>query len=398
MSTPWGVDRPGDVVDKVLRRAEVARMARLLQTRLALASFKTRHGWENLDLDTIEPKFEMKLRRKRPGSSGETVSDSSSSVSDTQYPTGPLNSSSPITAPIFSDQVHRSSCSVGGHRKRPHPQSSFQHPGSTPGSRKRPRSATNAAPPARPPQASWKDLHRLPRSSPGYGHDFFDFPASHGPSLSFVSETSTLPDDPASLKLTLASDDDDQELPTQPFQPSASQLHSSPPRTPPPTRARSARLRRPETADDAEAAAGTGEEGADLLLYLATSPSPANPAMKARIFPPSTPPSRNPALPSSMMTTPSGGAFLAGYGGPNTPSQGFNFADFVNITPSPAQGAWANRTPATAKTPLAAREARRRLNFDALVPPTGSAGLSNLGGVGAKQTGLGMELGGELVS
>ena len=83
---------------------------------------------------------------------------------------------------------------------------------------------------------------------------------------------------------------------------------------------------------------------------------------------------------------------MAGF---NTPGQQFNFADFVNVTPSPAQGAFGSRTPGLAKTPLAAKEARRRLNFDPLVPPGGSP---NMGGTGRKDTGLGMELGGELVS
>jgi hypothetical protein len=71
----------------------------------------------------------------------------------------------------------------------------------------------------------------------------------------------------------------------------------------------------------------------------------------------------------------------------------------VNITPSPAQGAWGGRTPAAAKTPLAAREARRRLNFDTLAPPTASPNLGSAGGSSTvRGAGLGMELGGELVS
>ena len=93
-----------------------------------------------------------------------------------------------------------------------------------------------------------------------------------------------------------------------------------------------------------------------------------------------------------MMSTP-------GVGGFNTPGQQFNFADFVNVTPSPAQGAFlGSRTPGLPKTPLAAIEARRRLNFDSLVPPAGSPNLSNIGRGSTKENGLGMELGGELVS
>ena len=78
-----------------------------------------------------------------------------------------------------------------------------------------------------------------------------------------------------------------------------------------------------------------------------------------------------------MMTTP------GGY--PQTPQTGFNFADFVNITPSPAQGAFG----AVGRgTPIA--NARKRLNFDQLVPPSESPPT--------RGTGLGMELGGNLIS
>ncbi|TDZ18335.1 hypothetical protein Cob_v008753 [Colletotrichum orbiculare MAFF 240422] len=57
--------QPEEVADKVLKRAEVSKIARRLQNRLALAQFKTKHGWEDLTLDTIEPKYEEELRRKR---------------------------------------------------------------------------------------------------------------------------------------------------------------------------------------------------------------------------------------------------------------------------------------------------------------------------------------------
>lgn len=118
-------------------------------------------------------------------------------------------------------------------------------------------------------------------------------------------------------------------------------------------------------------------EGADLLLYLATSPSPAN-SRTLRSFAPVTPPAKHSQLPSSMLNTP-GNTF----GLFNTPGQNFNFADFVNVTPSPAQGAFGNVTPSLARTPLAAKEARRTLTFGS---PT----------MARKSAGLGMELGGEL--
>lgn len=60
---------------------------------------------------------------------------------------------------------------------------------------------------------------------------------------------------------------------------------------------------------------------------------------------------------------------------------------------SAAQGAFGNRTPGLPKTPLAAREARRRLNLDSLGATLSTPGRDAT----AKDTGLGMELGGELV-
>lgn len=104
----------------------------------------------------------------------------------------------------------------------------------------------------------------------------------------------------------------------------------------------------------------TGEEGADLLLYLAASPSPAVKANRGRMERLTTPPPKTGKLdlPSSMMMTPGGGNLF-----PNTPSQAFDFSEFVNITPSPAQKQW--RTPApmsTSRTPMSI--ARRRLTFD----------------------------------
>ncbi len=127
-------------------------------------------------------------------------------------------------------------------------------------------------------------------------------------------------------------------------------------------------------------------------MYLATSPSGENGrTAKTVIRAPSTPPCKSTPLPSSHMTPGMNGA---GFGfGPNTPGTNFNFADFVNVTPSPAQGPW-SRTPVAGRTPAAAREARRKLNFDNLVPPSTSPVLTRSN----RSDGLGMELGGELLS
>ncbi|ORY15840.1 hypothetical protein BCR34DRAFT_477330 [Clohesyomyces aquaticus] len=386
------MDQPAEVASKVLRRAQVSKMTRTLQNRLALANVKIQHGWERVPLDSLEPLVEVELKRKRPGSSNETLSEASS-VSERFYQTGVLDSS-PLAAPIFSDDVHRSGSRSGSSHsqgKRPRYAQSFnRYPASSNHTRK--TRASNAT------TSSWKASHQLPESSPVYHRRHRHFGQAHAPTLSFVSETSTVPDDPISP----LSEDDDDDLPITSFQIHGSQLHSSPPRaprTPPPAVARSARLRQNGFAAAAAREGPHGEEDANLLMYLATSPSPARPgSSKPRMLAPSTPPPKSTPLPSSMMSTPGGGgAPFPGFG-LSTPSANLNFAEFLNMTPSPAQvgGSWA-RTPVASKTPAAAREARRRLNFDNLHPPTGESprlGIDRR----IKVDGLGMDLGGELLS
>jgi hypothetical protein len=406
-----------DVASKVLRRAHVSKMTRTLQNRLALANVKIKNGWESLSLDAIEPVVDVELKRKRPDSSNGPMSDASS-ISERFYQPGLLDSS-PLAAPIFSDDVRRSgsrSVSSSSQYKRPrydharydhsrydharYDHSRYDHPhtrypASSNHTRNKVRSANSAS-------ASWKNSYRLPESSPVNHRMHARFGRTHIPSLSFVSETSTIPDDPRS---PLLSEDDDEDLPISSFQLNKSWRSSPPraPRTPPPDVARSARLRqRGFTAAGAAREGKNGDDDATLLMYLATSPTPVRIGATRHGMPaPSTPPSKTTPLPSSMMSTPGGGPSYAGYGIATTPNN-LNFAEFLNMTPSPGQaqfGSSWNRTPVTAtktltapKTSSAAREARRRINFDNLPPPTGE-GLR----IG-KMEGLGMDLGGELVS
>ncbi|KAL1594908.1 hypothetical protein SLS59_008458 [Nothophoma quercina] len=371
-------------------------MTRTLQNRLALANVKIKNGWESLSLDAIEPVIDVELKRKRPGSSNDAMSDASS-VSERFYKPGVLDSS-PLAAPIFSDDVRRSgtrSVSSGSiHNKRPrYDKPVTRYPASSNHTRnKAMRSSTTAS-------SSWKNNFQLPESSPVYHRRHARFGRTHVPSLSFVSETSTIPDEPRS---PLLSEEDDEDLPITSFQINKSHFATSPirpraPRTPPPEIARSARLRqRGFTAAGAAREEKHGDDDANLLMYLATSPTPVRAgSVKHVMQAPSTPPSKTTPLPSSMMSTPGGsGQGYAGYIA-TTPNN-LNFAEFLNMTPSPAQaqfGSSWNRTPVTGKTPAAVREARRRINFDNLVPPTGEGPrLIN------KVEGLGMDLGGELVS
>jgi hypothetical protein len=285
--------------------------------------------------------------------------------------------SSPLKGPaLFSDDITpRSSGGSNGPRKRNY-HNSFELPSSG-ASRKRLRSSPAVSRSFNSRDAFFREQRQLTQSSPIKPRKQTHFTTSAGPDVSFYRGSSHMPDDLQSTNYAATSDDEDGLLPTHSFN-----IRSSPPTTPPPAR-RSNLGRR----NNKEKNGKSGEEGADLLLYLATSPSPAV-QTRSRMQPPSTPPPKSSPLPSSMMTTPSGGTnLLSMFGGPNTPSQNFDFSDFVNITPSPAQKTW-TRTPRLNKTPQTV--ARKRLTFENF-----SQSSPNLRD--QAKHGLGMQLGGDLL-
>lgn len=310
---------------------------------MALAQFKTKHGWEDLTLDTIEPKVEEERRRRRLFEA-DVLSDSSSSTSELPYPSRALMSS-PLKASgaLFSDSIGSSGGGRPGHRKRSY-MGSADSDAQSPSKRYRMSPSAHKSFPSG--HATWKDMHQLAQSSPIKPRRQQHFTTQAGPNLSFLT----------SPTFHMQSDDDDDLLPLHSFN---APHRSSPPRTPPmrsrPLNTRRSRDKLLPISDDPELPK-TGEEGADLLLYLAASPSPAVGA-RSRMEPPSTPPQRNAGLPSSAMVTPGGSNMF-----PNTPGQGFDFSDFVNITPSPAQKPWKTPVSLSARTPLSV--ARRRLTFD----------------------------------
>ncbi|KAI5859915.1 hypothetical protein GGS23DRAFT_253895 [Durotheca rogersii] len=355
MSSPLK-KQPEAVADKVLKRAEVSKIARRLQGRLALAQFKTKHGLEDYALDTIEPRIEEEMRRRRMAD-GDILSDSSSSTSEWPYPSSSLTlMSSPLKPPLFSDAVVSSNGS-NGHRKRTYI-NSFDVPLSSPTKRSRASPAGRKSSSNHPTHNhnSWKGYRQLAQSSPAKPRRQQHFTTDNGPDVSFFQGSRRPSIDLASPNFAAPSDDDDDLLPAHSFM--VDHDRSSPPQTPP---MRSRAINRRSKEKGVVNGQKSGEEGADLLLYLATSPSPAVHPTKTRMEPPSTPPPKKDlALPSSMMTTPGGGNLF-----PTTPGQSFDISDFVNITPSPAQKPWKTplslKTP-TAKTPLGG--AKRRLTFD----------------------------------
>ncbi|KAH7036431.1 hypothetical protein B0J12DRAFT_265704 [Macrophomina phaseolina] len=162
-------------------------MTRALQNRLALANVKVKHGWENLNIDAIEPRIDVELKRKRPASSNATLSDTSSSTSDRFHHFGAFDSS-PLAAPMFSDDVGRSGGGYGSAKRTRYQPDLYRRPVSSNHTRRRVRPASAQA-------ASWKSSYRLPESSPAYRKSR-NFSLPQVPSLSFVSEGSTVADEP----------------------------------------------------------------------------------------------------------------------------------------------------------------------------------------------------------
>lgn len=278
-------------------------------------------------------------------------------------------------APAFSDDLPTSG-PRNGSKKTKKPIAAPTLPQHRATKRIRSKSTANLTPFNK--RSSWKTNHTLSQSSPVYHHNTSSF--SHN---SFVSDSATIPIPDASPLFTThhsvpLSDTDDEDLPLQSFNAhnqSSSIISSSPPRTPPPTNSKKNTTIKKQTG------------AADLLLYLANSPSPA-PTVKPRSHPPTTtePPSTPPSSHSLLPTTPTPNLLT------NTPGQpGFNFADFCNVTPSPAQVPW--RTPGASKTPLMAK-GRRGLTYD-MGPPMSPAADRNT--ERRKSRGLALELGEELL-
>ncbi|OOQ83388.1 hypothetical protein PEBR_34736 [Penicillium brasilianum] len=335
--------QPGSA-EKAIRKLDIAQVSLSLQDRLGLAKLKYQHG----RIHGLMP----------PMDSSDKPSDSSSDFSRSRCET-PMTSP-PLRAATYSKELPRSARNkhaVTFNSRVMQPMLSA--------SRKRVRSDSDTERPAKVPRVSWKSSHRLPASSPGLNRHM----TTRRNPAPFMSEA-TIPELSSPAYHAPSDEENDPDLPIHSFQHVGSVVGSSPPRTPPPKHARLPRTDRPSQHED----------GADLLLYLANSPTPARVAAGSQhAFPPSTPPSQHALLPT---LTPNLG----------TPGQQFNFADFVNVTPSPAQPAWGGRTPGNpGRTPLSTKDARKRLNFDALVPPSTSSPR-----IQSKGTGLALQLGGEL--
>ncbi|KAK9479863.1 hypothetical protein V1514DRAFT_238398 [Lipomyces japonicus] len=395
-TSSWMDAKRMEAVEKVvLQRAKISRITRQLKNRLALASYKTKRGWENLDLDSIEPKIAEEVARRRSSShSGDSLGPFSSPIKESSssangllpppFPNGHFNSSSKKQQSGSSRPLSSSTSLSARKRAR-----TLSHD-----TRLRASDISSSYSTWEPAnQHNDEDRHlsntlhdrshsvyspinmRLSQSSPvypGVSHQTYPSVYSQGLAPSFSPPLQRLPNGSPSKQRQTKTGPKSQLKQHRKNRSSVASAksavsttstisisevnHSSPPRTPP---------RRIEPFSSG--ISKTGEEGADLLMFLATSPSPAQRSSfnstpihhqtSISSYPPSSIIAQTPPMHERTSSNFSFGTPLLA---PQTPSQGFNFSDYVNIfTPSPAQGQWQNRTPII--TP-----SRRRLNFDQL--------------------------------
>ncbi|CCG81299.1 Putative uncharacterized protein [Taphrina deformans PYCC 5710] len=248
--------------EKVLRRAELSRITRMLRSRLEIAQFKVGRSWQNLPFKSVEPQLEREVKLRHP-----------EAFENTDLLDHPSLASPPREVEfLVPDLPNRARHNDEGSALR---QSPF--------------GADNATTVEHAHQTRQGTSPLKRQRSPSPPHDS---PVMASSPLNYRASSSNIRErmDPRSPN---------------------GHYSTPPPSTPPPSHLRSARTNKADT-----------EEGADLLLYLATSPSPAKSRRVNRAIEFSSPP---PIRGSSAVNTPVGA--------------GFNLSEFLNFSPSPAPAA-----------------------------------------------------------
>ncbi|KAJ5882813.1 uncharacterized protein N7473_011075 [Penicillium subrubescens] len=308
--------------EKAIRKLDITHVSLSLQLRLGLAKLKYQHGRLH------------RLMLTQDG--GDKPSESSSDFSRSRRET-------PMTSPALRAGTYSKELPRSAHNKDAVTFNSHITQPMHSASRKRVRYDPDTERPAKAARPSGKSPHQLPTSSAGLN---FHMTTRRHP-RPFMYDA-IIPELSSPVYQSICDKENHPDLPRHSFRHVSYMWGSSPPRTPP-RRAHLARSGRPSQHED----------GADLPLYLAKSPTPAREAgVSHRALPTSTPPSQHAILP--MLATRLG-----------TPDQRFSFADFVNVTPSPAQSAWGGRTPGNlGRSPLSTEGAHKQMNFDALLQPS----------------------------
>lgn len=253
-----------EAVRKIIRRAEVSRITRVLRSRLSLAKYKTSHGLQNLATDQIDPELLEEWKK-------ENFKDSSQNESE-QALLGKLMLPFSETQDGEQDQNQQEQ-----QQQQSSPRNLFQI-----------------------------DHHELELKRRGG-----QYPSKRPRTYTDSRVMQKTPDEIVTVTQTFSS-------PMQPSRNDASETKRGNAAATLPSTPKSLTRNRP-------AGLKLQEEVADVLLYLATSPSPATTEKRT---------DRN--IHSLSLDDWKSGPDNLGFS-PNTPSQKFDLSDFVNISPSPAR-------------------------------------------------------------
>lgn len=251
----------------------------MLKSRLEIAQFKVGRSWQNLPFKSVEPQLEREVKLRQPESFPNHDYERRTTLD------------SPPGEPAFlvPDLPSRGRVTVNEA-----PATTSNHNGAT---------SLNHAHGTRQGSSPLK-RHRSP--TPEY-----DLPAPGPSPLKYRASNINIRDrmTPSSPPPTMMTTTNGTHRFTTP---------PPPPSTPPASHLRSSRVPSSSSAGKADT-----EEGADLLLYLATSPSPAKSRRSHRGLLDFSSPPPAPMRGSSAVNTPVGA--------------GFNLSEFLNFSPSPAQ-------------------------------------------------------------
>ncbi|POS84301.1 hypothetical protein EPUL_005309 [Erysiphe pulchra] len=318
---------PELIVNAVLKRVEVGKISRKLQTRLAFAQFKVEHGLEDLPFDTIEPRMkELQDVNDHSSSNSDTISFGSSPYEVDKNRRCFMGSSGKGSA-VFSDQFEIMNIRGSSSHGKRHCNLSFEDCSYKVCSWKRHCSSPLISR-ITPAQGRNQAL-----SSPVMGHKHHHFMSDSWPSLPLFAEPCRKSFIMRCDRYMVETDKEEDELPPHP-----SDFKSSPPSPcTPSTRHFNDNLncRRYQNAEKPRK--DGGHDAQSLFKHLSMSPSLRKTPGAIRHLP-STPPPRTPTPPSSVMSTIRGTCdIFSSETDPHTPLQAFDFSDFVNITPSPSR-------------------------------------------------------------
>ncbi|RKF65602.1 putative cytochrome p450 52a12 [Erysiphe neolycopersici] len=360
---------PEFIVNAVLKRVEVGKISRTLQTRLAFAQFKVEHGLEDLPFDTIEPRMQ-ELQDANDHLSGSSCSSRSSNSSSSSSSSDILSSGSSYGESGYSYENHRR-CFVealgkgsadfsdqlqlmnvirgsSSHRKR-HCNHNYEDCNYRVYSCWKRHCSSPLISHIVPPAQGCSQAMSSPAIM-SHKHANIIITTDSGPRQLlpppplFVADSCRKNYIHKPCKAEIEMENNDELLPPHPSDfkssPPLPPFSPSPPCTPLPRKCND-NLSCHRYQNVEKRGKESGNEVQSLLNHLSVSPLFRKASAPIQ-YPPSTPPHGAAILPSSVVsTTRQTCDMLSSDTDPHTPLQAFDFSDFVNITPSPSRSSWA---------------------------------------------------------